>query len=133
MDELWKYKWWKSFTKRPRNIWFHLNKLSRRDNFVAKEGRSVVNVYLRNRDTYQEVFLMTNWAQIKRKSLAAISKQRPLTQTALQGQAYTELPACLVFLTSEPVLIKESLELYFNQWDWSFSGAVQLYPYQHFH
>lgn len=29
----------------------------------------------------------------------------------------TDLPTCTVFLTSEPALIQEFLELYFEQWD----------------
>lgn len=32
----------------------------------------------------------------------------------------TELPTCTVFLTSEPALTQEFLELYFEQWDWDY-------------
>lgn len=48
----------------------------------------------------------------KKQSLVAISTQGPLTQT--QGEACTELPAGTVFLPSEPALIEECLESYFN-------------------
>lgn len=72
-------------------------------------------------DTYKERLLVANRAQIKKQqtnpqSLEAISTQEPLTQTVLQGEAWTELAAsvlnCLftLFLPSEPVLIKEFLE-----------------------
>ena len=42
---------------------------------------------------------MANWAQIKKKQrLTSISTQGPLTQTALQEEAYSELPAGTVHL-----------------------------------
>ena len=36
-------------------------------------------------------------------------------QAALHGEACTELPACAVFPPSEPALVEEFLESYFNQ------------------
>lgn len=36
-------------------------------------------------------------------------------QSALKGEACSELPACIVFLLPEPALIEELLELHFNQ------------------
>ena len=65
---------------------------------------------------------MAIWAQIKtnkqqqqKQSLAAISAQGPLIQTAIQGEACSELPAQTMFLPCEAVLVKEFLESYFNQ------------------
>ena len=59
---------------------------------------------------------MAKWAQIKKKKkkkhgLVAVSAEGTLTQTALQGEAHA------VLLPSEPALVKESLESYFNQQD----------------
>lgn len=56
-----------------------------------------------------------------KQSLAALLKQGPIIQTALQGEActkspafHTELPAWTLFLPSEPALVKEFLDWYFN-------------------
>lgn len=67
-------------------------------------------------------------AQIYKQSLAAITKQGPLTSSVLQGEActklfvaHTKLPdSCSQLLayivpTAEPTLLKELLESYFNQ------------------
>ena len=45
----------------------------------------------------------------KKQSLATISTQGFLMHTALKEEAYSKLPACTVFLPSEPTLIKEIL------------------------
>ena len=48
----------------------------------------------------------------------------------------TERPACPMFLQAQQALIKNFLELYFNQSDRSslyLMGSVQLYPHQHLH
>lgn len=73
-------------------------------------------------DTYQERLLVAllglNLKTKQNKTNphpAAISKQGTHMQTALQEQAFTELPAHTVFLLSELSLIKEFLEFYFNQ------------------
>ena len=66
------------------------------------------------KDTYKKGLLATNWAQFK-NSLAAISTQGLFMQSTLQREACTELPACTTRLPSEPALIKEFLESYFNQ------------------
>ena len=56
---------------------------------------------------------MANWAQkLKNRiktELSILAKQRPFIQAVLQGEACTELPACVVFLPSELALIKEFL------------------------
>lgn len=79
-------------------------------------------------NTYKKGLLLANWAQIlktnKKQSLATISKQEPLTQAMLQGETCTDLPVYIVFLTSEPALIKELLELFFNQYDRNFPHAI---------
>lgn len=76
------------------------------------------------KDTYQDELLVANCAKIIKQSLAASSKQRPLTQTVLWGEACTklsascpELLACTVLLPPEPALVKEILKLYVNQED----------------
>ena len=51
----------------------------------------------------------------KKKRLAAIPTQGTLTETALLGEACTELPACTVFPLSEPASKTKFLESYFNQ------------------
>ena len=69
---------------------------------------------------------VAKWAEIKeqttKNSLAAISTQGPLMQSAHQWEACielpvsgTELPACAVLLPAEPALVKEFLETYFKQ------------------
>ena len=52
--------------------------------------------------------------KFKKQSLAAISTQGSLTQTTRQGEAYTELPACTVFLPSEPAFYKGVLGILFQ-------------------
>ena len=49
-----------------------------------------------------------------KQTLVTISALGPLMQTALQGEASTELPACTVFLPSEPAHTKEFLESNFK-------------------
>lgn len=73
-------------------------------------------------DTYQEAFLVANWAHIYNQSLGAVVKLWTVVEVALQGEAYiklpaicTERPACTVLLPSEPTLIKKLLKSYFNQ------------------
>lgn len=51
---------------------------------------------LRKKMPTEKGFLWLNWAQIYRNSSAAIATQRPLTQTALEGEACTEPPASAV-------------------------------------
>ena len=55
-------------------------------------------------DTYKEGLLGANWAKLLKNSLAAISTQRPLTQTALHRGACFELRIYTVFVPSDQPL-----------------------------
>lgn len=74
------------------------------------------NVGPEKENTYGEGLLVAHWAQLLKTEPAAISIQGPLMQTALQGEACTELPAsqkhwtaaCTVFLLDEPAFMKSS-------------------------
>lgn len=61
-------------------------------------------------DTYQEGVLVANWAQIlKKQSLAAISKQGPLTQAMLHREPYRNcLPLALTRQPDCPSAIRAS-------------------------
>ena len=71
-------------------------------------------------------FLMANWTQIKqtkKQSQQTFLHREPLSQTALQGEACTDLPARTVSLPSGPGLTVDS-------WDPVSSNSTEALPTQ---
>ena len=97
---------------------------------VKKDINKIIVYYFKYIVDPEKGRLGANWTQIynkqnknknKKKCLPVFLTQGPITQTVLQGETCTQLPAfctelcsCTVVLPSEPALINEFLELYFN-------------------